>query len=243
MNPTQNTQPSIVTPNTLNQTPSTGKKMSKKTVFAIVALLVLVVGTGAGAVLIGNPITYFSRAWDCGKYVFSVSQEGIVTATNGSTKDQPFQRAVVYINNIEAQTFDVPALTAGSSATVGVVTVPDTSYSWQVQGTSDCQNAGRYDVTASYQCQQIMAEDENGNNLSSSDLSNLKDGDKVVFVAKGSGTTANYQAVRFSINGTQMSESTQKTSGGDYSYTYTIPTGTDSFSVTAQLKAKDNNWY
>ncbi len=81
-------------------------------------------------------------AWDCKNYTFSLSQTGEVTVKNSSSKDEPPQKAQVYINNQLVQTFDVPKLTSGQSATLGTVNLPEGVFSWKVIGTLDCQNSG-----------------------------------------------------------------------------------------------------
>lgn len=81
-------------------------------------------------------------AWDCSRYIFSVSSSGIVTASNQSTRDEPAQQARVYINNVIVDTLAVPALPRGQSASIGTVQVPQGGFTWKVEGTDDCQNSG-----------------------------------------------------------------------------------------------------
>lgn len=94
-------------------------------------------------------------AWDCKNYTFSVSGSGVVTVNNSSTRNEPPQKAKVYINNQLTATFDVPALPIGQSATLGTVSVPATeSFSWKVVGTLDCQNSGNI-TSAPIACKQL----------------------------------------------------------------------------------------
>ncbi|OGM05169.1 hypothetical protein A2715_03365 [Candidatus Woesebacteria bacterium RIFCSPHIGHO2_01_FULL_39_32] len=81
-------------------------------------------------------------AWDCSKYTFSVSGTGVVSVNNQSTRNEPSQQAKVYINGNLVNTFDVPALPMGQSATLGTVQVPTGSFNWRVVGTQDCQSSG-----------------------------------------------------------------------------------------------------
>lgn len=81
-------------------------------------------------------------AWDCSKYTFSVNSAGVVTVDNQSTRDEVLQQAKVFINSSQVATLDVPALPRGQSATLGTVQVPDSGFTWRVQGTRDCQNSG-----------------------------------------------------------------------------------------------------
>lgn len=81
-------------------------------------------------------------AWDCRNYVFSVDASGIVSVSNTSTRNEPPQKAQVFIDNQLVATFDVPALPTGQNATLGTVSVPTGTFSWKVIGTLDCQNSG-----------------------------------------------------------------------------------------------------
>jgi hypothetical protein len=81
-------------------------------------------------------------AWDCSKYVFSVSPSGVVTVKNDSTHNEPTQQAKVYINNSLVTTLSVPALSQGQNATLGTVQVPQGGFSWRVEGTLDCSSSG-----------------------------------------------------------------------------------------------------
>jgi hypothetical protein len=90
-------------------------------------------------------------AWDCSKYTFSVSANGVVNVANNSSRDESAQQAKVYINNSLIATLDVPALQKGASATLGTVQVPQGGFKWKVQGTKDCSNTG----TAAKACEEL----------------------------------------------------------------------------------------
>jgi hypothetical protein len=224
--------------------PSTPHK-NKKVFFAILGVIILTITTLSGFLLIARPVLFKSSAWNCGAYTFDLSKAGVVTVTNGSTNDEPLQRADVYIDNQKVQTFDVPALAAGESKELGTITVPTTTFSWQINGTSDCSNAGRVEIGAtSYQCQNIKAYSEDGSTLlSAADLSALAAGSKIRLVAVGTGAAANYSAVRFTVNGTLLTESVLSGTSGDYYDVYTVPASVTTFAITAQLKGADGNWY
>ena len=94
-----------------------------------------------------------SLAWDCSKYNFSVSGSGVVTVQNNSSRSEPPQKAIIKINGSQVAEFDVPALSIGQSATLGTVSVPTSTFSWQVIGTKDCQNSGQASPVVS--CKQL----------------------------------------------------------------------------------------
>lgn len=96
----------------------------------------------------------------------------------------------------------------------------------------------------SYQCKLIKVFDTQERQLSTQDLANLQAGDTIRFAVEGSGTTSDYTAAQFTINGTQMPETAAKLSITSNLYQeYTIPAGETAFTVTALLKAIDGNWY
>lgn len=94
-------------------------------------------------------------AWDCKNYTFSLSISGVVTVSNSSSRNEPPQQAQIYIDNQLIETFNVPALPTGQSATLGTVQVPkDKSFSWKIIGTKDCQNSGQLSP-APISCEQL----------------------------------------------------------------------------------------
>lgn len=226
-------------------TTSSGSSKNRKTLFAVLAIVLLTIGTLSGFLLISRPVIFQSDAWDCGKYVFALSQTGVVTVVNNSTKNEPVQRAQVFIDNVLVTTLDVPAVPQGGQATLGNVQAPTKTFTWQVKGTSDCQNAGRYEIASvSYQCKLIQATTTTGSALTAANMSDLNVGDVVRFVVVGSGVPSDYTAARMTINGTLQSETTTRVAGSNNLYQdYTIPAGVTSFTVSAELKAVDGKWY
>jgi len=115
-----------------------------KILATILGIALLVLGVGAGVVLVRQPAQFRTSAWDCDKYNFEVNQDGVVTVKNESNRNEPLQLAKIYINSVEVATLDVPNLNAGDSATLGNVSVPDDGFSWQVIGSKDCSDSGNY---------------------------------------------------------------------------------------------------
>src|SRR3990170_7062613 len=119
-----------------------------RAVATILGIILLVGGITTGVVLVGKSQEVRIGAWDCSKYVFEVSQDGVVTVRNGSTRDEPVQQAKVFINGNQTTTLNVPALDAGDAATLGTVSVPgDGNFSWEVKGTRDCEDSGSYQAS------------------------------------------------------------------------------------------------
>lgn len=109
------------------------------------AILVLVVGVVAGVHLTQRTQIIPAGAWDCSRYVFEISRDGVVTARNGSRLNEPSQRADVYIDGVKVATFDVPRLRSGDAATLGSVEVnSQDGFTWRVDGSRDCDNEGSF---------------------------------------------------------------------------------------------------
>lgn len=127
--------------------PAPKKFVSKRVIATILGILLLMGSVATGVYLVQRQQLTSTRAWDCKTYVFNVSSDGIVSIQNGSTRDEPSQQALVFINDTQVAVLDVPALKKGDAATLGSVSVPAGSFSWRVKGTKDCQNSGSYQVT------------------------------------------------------------------------------------------------
>ena len=119
----------------------------KKVIATIFGIFFLLGAVATGAYLVRNQQLSISRAWDCTRYVFEVSREGVVSVRNDSSRYEPSQKADVFINGSLITTFDVSALNPGDSATLGNVSVPSAQgFSWRVDGSKDCESDGRYDA-------------------------------------------------------------------------------------------------
>jgi hypothetical protein len=96
-------------------------------------------------------------------------------------------------------------------------------------------------VTAS--CLNIKAYDENWATLSVDGLKSLKTGDKVRFTVAGTATSGTFSKALFTINTVIQPETTSKKPGTEEFYTeYTIPSGTTSFTINAQIYHSTKGW-
>lgn len=92
-------------------------------------------------------------------------------------------------------------------------------------------------------CQNIKAYGFSWTQLTSSELSSLKTGNSVIFCATGSASSGSFDKARFTINNNQLAETTLvRPSSSDFCQQYTIPNGTTSFKVTAQLHHATLGW-
>ncbi len=93
-------------------------------------------------------------------------------------------------------------------------------------------------------CGDVIAYDLQWNQLSSTQLSQLKSGDKVRYTVAGTTTSGTFDKAKFTVNGTDLPETTNKKPGTDSFYTeYTLPSGTTTFSVTAQVHHSTLGWF
>lgn len=93
------------------------------------------------------------------------------------------------------------------------------------------------------QCQNVKAYSETWTLLAAADLSRLKAADKVNFCVAGSSTAGTFDKARFTINGVAQAETTTKRpSSSDFCQLYTIPAGTNSFSVSALIHHATLGW-
>ncbi len=96
----------------------------------------------------------------------------------------------------------------------------------------------------SAQCNNVIAYDTQWNTLSASDLSSLKQGDLVRFAVSGTTSQGSFDKARFTINGTQRPDVTTKKPGSEEFYDeYTIPSGTTSFTINAQVHHSTLGWF
>ncbi len=220
--------------------------VNKKMIGAIIGIVLLVVGLVSGLFLVSQRQLFQQKAWDCSKYHFVMTKEGQISAVNDSTNSEPLQQADVYINNAKATTLDVPALNPGQSAVIGQVTVPVSgTFSWEVRGLADCSSTGSFTAQETAKCVDIKAYDENWTALSATELTNLKVGSVVRFAVKGSTSTGAFSKARFKINGVVGTEVTTKRPTSEDFYTeYTVPKGTTTFTISAELFHNTfNQWF
>lgn len=133
-------------------------KSGSKKFWIIVGLLVTLGTIGVATYAVQRQSFTQSKAWNCTQYTFNVDQNGVVTVTNNSNENESEQQAEVSINDILVSTLVVPAIAQGASATLGVVSVPtDESFTWSVEGTVDCDNAGSYTVDSSTTADSLLS--------------------------------------------------------------------------------------
>lgn len=217
---------------------------SKKILATILGLVLLVTGVATGVYLVGQQQRISTRALQCSNYIFSVNASGEVGIRNGSNQVQVGQQARVFINDQLVQTFQVPELQPGQAITLGTVTVPSGGFTWKVEGAVDCQTTGSISSgQSSTNCSEVMAYDNEWNELSASELSALTAGDTVRFAVTGTTNQGTFDAAKFTINGTVQPETTNKKPGTDEFYMdYVIPSGTLDFEVEGMIRHSILGW-
>lgn len=103
--------------------------------------------------------------------------------------------------------------------------------------TYDCESAD----TAS--CQNVKAYDEDWMLLTSTQLSQLKTGDKLNFCVTGVTSNGSFDKAKFTINNVAQAETTTKRpNSNDYCQNYVIPTGGTTFNITAKIHHVTLGW-
>lgn len=97
--------------------------------------------------------------------------------------------------------------------------------------------------TQTAQCQNIKAYSSTWTLLTNTQLGQLKTGDSVNFCVVGSASSGSFDKAKFTINGALQTDTTTKRPGGeDFCQLYTIPAGTTTFNVTAQIHHLTLGW-
>jgi hypothetical protein len=94
----------------------------------------------------------------------------------------------------------------------------------------------------SAKCNEVNAYDANGNPLSQSQLVQLSPGDSVLFAVSGQTSSGSFSKARFTVNGTQIGESTTQNTSGEYYFEYTIPDNVATFSVKGEVFHSSLGW-
>ncbi len=98
-------------------------------------------------------------------------------------------------------------------------------------------------TTPSAQCNQVKAFDDEWNPLTIANLSARKAGDIVRFTVSGTASTGSFDKARFTINGEVLPEVTEKRDGTNEFFTeYTIPAGTNSFTIKGEVFHSTLGW-
>ncbi|KKR44913.1 MAG: seg [Microgenomates group bacterium GW2011_GWC1_41_20] len=93
-------------------------------------------------------------------------------------------------------------------------------------------------------CAAITTYDSDWNTISSTQLSALKVGDAVNFCVTGSTTSGSFDMARFIINGVQQADTTMhKPNSTAFCQTYTIPSGTATFTVSGSIHHQTLGWF
>ena len=94
------------------------------------------------------------------------------------------------------------------------------------------------------ECSSVKAYDTNWNLLSQTELSNLESGIHVRFTVSGTASSGSFDKARFSLNSTDLGETTLKKPGSDEFYIeYTVATNVTSFTVGAQVHHSELGWF
>lgn len=230
------------------QAPASSNGGNVKKIAAVLGLVLLLAATGTGVVVLRNSQLGQTQAWDCNKYNFTVSRDGIVTVINGSTDNVPPHKTTVTVDAAGVGSFDVPALSPGQSSTLGQVSVPaGGSFTWEVAGSVNCTDSGSFaaETVVAAQCTAIAAYTQDWVKLTLAQLSALEVGDTVRLAVSSLAVTGSVDKVRFIVNGETLPEiDTKNPATNEFYDDYTIPANTVDFKITAQVHNQlTDAWY
>lgn len=97
--------------------------------------------------------------------------------------------------------------------------------------------------TAPY-CSAVVAYSDAWIKLDSTSLANLSAGETINFCVAGTATSGSFDMARFTINGVLLANTVDKRPGTtDYCQSYTIPTDTTRFTISAQIHHSELGWF
>lgn len=92
-------------------------------------------------------------------------------------------------------------------------------------------------------CAAIHVYDAEWNVISTADLSKLVAGATINFCVSGAAPSGTFDMARFTINGVQQTDTTTRWPGStDFCQSYTLPEGTSTFTVSAQIHHSTEGW-
>jgi len=117
----------------------------KKKLITILSIGILIVGTVSAVFLTQHQQLPTSRAFDCSKYIFDLSKDGVLSIQNRATIPVEGQEANVYINDAFITTISVPHLSEGDAKIIQRIAIPQSlTGSWKIVGVSQCESSGMF---------------------------------------------------------------------------------------------------
>lgn len=239
---------SLTEPTTAATLPVSKGNNLKKILIGLIIALLLVAGSAAAYFFV-LPMLQSGTTIDCQNYNFFMNQTGEVTVTNNGTDPSEAQSATVLINDTEDSNFEVPIIQPSETSTIGIITAPTQSFTWQVIGSDYCANSGTHEIIAepqiTAQCDVIKAYDKDWKLLTSTELANLKPGDIIRFTVQGSSESGEFTKARFTINEEVRSEtSSLKPETQELYDEYEVPEEVTTFVVNAQVYNQElDQWF
>jgi len=227
--------------------PKSGGK-GKIIIFVGIALLILVIALGATAFLLTNrnKNSSSSSQISCSEYSYSIAKDGVVSIINNGVNSIPAQEAIVFVDSIEYPSLNYTEIAAGQSMAVGEVTVPsDGSFTWQITDPLGCSSSGEYLSEVIAQCREIIAYNEDWEEILPSQLSDIVSGDVLRFVVTSTTQNGLITKARFTINGELMPETTLLRPGttNEYYEEYEVSDEVTNLVINAELFHSDLGWF
>lgn len=231
----------------------TTKRDSKKVIATIFGVLFLIGGVAAGVFLVQRQQDYRERASsgaECDQ-----SADCILFDEPGNSGSESVTRTIDYLE-ITNKPGEERRYTQGNSDDGCYrVAVQDKNFTWQRIGEGpECKDVSNIQVwmsrgqtpQLSASCGEIIAYDQEWNQLSSSQLEGLNSGETIRIAVDGQSNNGTIDKARFRINSSEWQESSTLRPGEDSTYyiEYVIPEDTENFTINAQVHLLENDsWY
>jgi len=251
---------------TLTNDMESKKKPGGKLIATILGILMLLVGVGAGVVLLRQQQDIREKASEeyptctlpngvkapCTSCTSNWEDDGVVgNCTDKVTGRDP---STGYITSCAAGyylcTVDSAGVYAAACCKVGSGTNPPTSNPSSRPSSNPSPSSSPIpspSTPPTMSCGEVKAYDTSWNLLTSNDLTSLSEGEIIRLTISGGTTSdqAKYDKARFTINGTLKPETTNikpSSSPKQFFIEYTIPANTTSFNVKAEIHHTTGGW-
>lgn len=219
--------PNLDIPTVISTDNKPKKKFGGKTIATILGILLLLLGIGAGVILLNQQQEIRIKAGAC-------------CSPTGAEYELTCGPGLCCVNAGESACMDQPNPGYACKPCGGGGTTPTNPPSNPTKPPSS-PNPPSSDPVVS--CLNVKAYDTSWNVLTLDELNKLKTGDKVRFTVAGTATSGTFSKAKFTINtAVQPETTTKKPSTEEFYIEYTIPINVEDFSINAQIYHSTNGW-
>lgn len=230
------------------------RSVAGKIIAAVLGVVLLIGGVAAGVLLVQQQQEFREKAST--DNLCEESPNCFVIDNPGNSGSFPISGIVfnVSLTTDQVHSFDPTIQEDGCYR----VQIEDDHISWEKIGTDpecaeivsiqvwtlDEQGGSTQKPTTEAICKNIIIYDTEWNQLSTSELSEMKSGDKVIFAVSGSTNQGNIDMAKFTVNKKEHEPTTTiRNETGEFYEEFVIPDGDGRFVVNAQLHHSELGWF